>query len=230
MISPVIDGMGLQYGHWTIYYMIVLVFKDDSKIISILVPSFHLSIPPFITFCSPGTLFRFDSDLSRHTMRSSLTIPNGIGWSRDQSTLYFTHSTENIMYAYTYSSSTGSISDPRVYYHHDGPGDPDGWKMDTEGNIWQAVYGEGKVLKISTKNPERGELVGEIEVPTRNVTCPCFVGEELWITSAEEDEPEKYPESATYGGGLFRVNVGVTGIKEYKFKMDRDAMKKLGLA
>jgi sugar lactone lactonase YvrE len=177
-----------------------------------------------------GTLFRFDSDLSRHALRSYLTIPNGIGWSPDQRTLYFTHSSENTLYAYSYSPTDGSISSPRVYYQHNGPGDPDGWKMDMEGNIWQAVYGEGKVLKISTQDPSKGELVGEVELPTRNITCPCFVGEELWITSAEEDEPEKYPESAKYGGGLFRVHVGAAGIKEHKFKMDEAVMKRIGLA
>jgi sugar lactone lactonase YvrE len=80
------------------------------------------------------------------------------------------------------------------------------------------VYGEGKVLKIS---PE-GKLVGEVTLPTRNITCPCFVGEELWVTSAEEDEPEKHPESARYGGALFRVNVGITGIKEYKFRLNAE--------
>jgi sugar lactone lactonase YvrE len=177
-----------------------------------------------------GTLFRFDSDLSRHAMRDSLTIPNGIGWSHDQKTMYFTHSTENNLYAYDFSPETGAISNPRVYYHHNGDGDPDGWKMDSEGNIWHAVYSEGKVLKISTKKPEKGELVGEIEVPTRNVTCPCFVGEELWVTSAEEDEPEKYPESAKHGGGVFKVHLGVTGTKEYKFKMDAEATRKAGLS
>jgi sugar lactone lactonase YvrE len=150
-------------------------------------------------------------------MKHPVTIPNGIGWTPDNKTLLFTHSTENTIFAYDFSPTTGSISNERVFYHHDGPGDPDGWKMDAQGYIWQAVYGEGKVLKIS---PE-GKLVGEIELPTRNVTCPCFVGEELWVTSAEEDEPEKNLESARFGGALFRVNVGVTGIKEYKFRLDK---------
>jgi sugar lactone lactonase YvrE len=150
-------------------------------------------------------------------VKHPVTIPNGIGWTPDNKTLLFTHSTENKIFAYDFSPLTGSISNERIFYYHDGPGDPDGWKMDRNGFIWQCVYGEGKVLKIS---PE-GKLVGEIEMPTRNVTCPCFVGEELWITSAEEDKPEKNPESARFGGALFRVNVGVTGTKEYKFRLDK---------
>jgi sugar lactone lactonase YvrE len=151
-------------------------------------------------------------------MKHPVTIPNGIGWTPDNKTLLFTHSTENKIFGYDFSPATGDISNERVFYYHDGPGDPDGWKMDRDGFIWQAVYGEGKVLKIS---PE-GKLVGEVGLPTRNITCPCFAGEELWVTSAEEDEPEKHSESAKYGGALFRVNVGTTGIKEYKFRLNKD--------
>jgi sugar lactone lactonase YvrE len=126
--------------------------------------------------------------------------------------------TERTIFAYDYNAATGDISNERPFYKYDGPGLPDGWKMDKDGCIWQCIYKGGKVLKIS---PE-GKLVGEISIPTRYVTCSCFVGEELWITTAEEDEPEKYPESAKYGGGLFKVNVGVTGVKDYKFKLNKE--------
>lgn len=150
-------------------------------------------------------------------MTEGLTIPNGVGWSRDHKTLYFTHSTEGTIYAYDFDATDGSISNKRVFWKLEGEGDPDGFKMDSEGYIWQAVYGQGRVLRLS---PE-GEIVGEITLPTRCITCPAFVGEELWITTAEEEDPEKYPESAKYGGGLFKVNVGVTGLQDYKFKLNK---------
>jgi len=162
-----------------------------------------------------GSLFRFDSDLTRHTIRDGLTIPNGIGWSRDQKTMYFVHSTEKTIFAHDYDNSTGSVTNPRAFWKLGSDSDPDGFKMDQDGYIWQAVYGDGNVLRIS---PE-GEVVGEIKLPTRNITCAAFVGEDLFITSAAEDEPQKYPESAKYGGGLFRVNVGIGGLPDFKFKL-----------
>jgi sugar lactone lactonase YvrE len=103
-----------------------------------------------------------------------------------------------------------------VFWQHDGEGDPDGFKMDEDGYIWQAIYGESRVLRIS---PE-GKVVGEITYPTRAITCPVFVGTELWATSAGEED-EKEVESKKYGGGLFKVDVGVRGLKEFKFKLDR---------
>jgi hypothetical protein len=42
----------------------------------------------------------------------------------------------------------------------------------------------------------------------------------LWVTSAD-DEGEKY------GGGVFRVEVGIGGLKEFMFKLDNKAL--LGL-
>jgi sugar lactone lactonase YvrE len=162
-----------------------------------------------------GTLFRFDSDLERHIIYEGLTIPNGVGWSPDHKTLYFTHSSEGKIYAYDYDVETGDVSNKRVFWELEGEGDPDGFKMDSEGYIWQAVYGQGRVLRLS---PD-AKIVGEITLPTRCITCPAFVGEDLFISSAAEEDPEKYPESAKYGGGLFKVNVGVTGLQDFKFKL-----------
>jgi sugar lactone lactonase YvrE len=146
-----------------------------------------------------------------------VTIPNSIGWSLDNKTLYFTHSTERIIYAYDYEASTGAITNKRAFYTHDGPGEPDGFKIDVEGNLWQAVYGEACVLRIS---PE-GKLIGKINLPTRNVTCPAFVGEDLFITTAAEEDAENHPESAKHGGGLFKVHVGIKGVGEHAFKLTK---------
>jgi sugar lactone lactonase YvrE len=165
----------------------------------------------------PGTLFRFNSDLTRHATRSSLIIPNSIGWSRDHKTLYFTHSTEKRIIAFDYAADTGDITNERVFWQHDGEGDPDGFKMDEDGYIWQAIYGESRVLRIS---PE-GKVVGEITYPTRAITCPVFVGTELWVTTAAEED-EKEVESKKYGGAVFKVDVGIRGLKEFKFKLDKD--------
>ena len=142
-------------------------------------------------------------------MRTSLLIPNGIGWSLDHKTLYFTHSTSRHILAFDYSSTTGDISNEREFYKHEGKGEPDGFKIDVEGNIWQAVYGESRVLKIS---PE-GKLVGEVTYPTKCITCPVFVGTELWTTSADDGETE-------FGGGVFRVDVGIKGVEPFRFKLD----------
>lgn len=64
---------------------------------------------------------------------------------------------------------------------------------------------------------EEGQIVAEIELPTRSVTCPGIAGTELWITTAEEEEPDKFPESAKCQGGVWKVDIGVGAAKLYEF-------------
>ncbi|OTA61914.1 hypothetical protein K449DRAFT_56669 [Hypoxylon sp. EC38] len=164
-----------------------------------------------------GSVFLFDGTRTARSMRHPVTIPNSVGWSPDTRTLYFTHSTERTIFAFDYDRSTGDISHERVFYLHDGPGEPDGFRVDVEGNLWQAVYGESRVLKIS---PE-GRLVGEIRLPTKNVTCPQFVGTELLITTAGMEEGEGTEEEVELSGALFKVDVGVRGLDPFLFKLSK---------
>lgn len=144
-------------------------------------------------------------------------IPNSIGWSLDHLTLYFTHSSSRVILAYDYTESTGDITNGRPFYNHEGPGEPDGFKVDVEGNLWSAVYGEGKVLKINNK----GKLVGEILFPAKCITCPVFVGTELFVTSASGGRESEF------AGDVFRVDVGTTGVEPFQFKIAEGVSKTL---
>ncbi|CAI4217866.1 unnamed protein product [Parascedosporium putredinis] len=150
-------------------------------------------------FQPEGGLFRFDSSGSSELIKE-LTIPNSVGCE---------------IFAFDYDVETGEISNKRLFYKHEGSGGPDGFRVDVNGFIWHAVYGESRVLKI---NPE-GKLVGEVRLPTRNITCTQFVGTELYITTANDDEAEGGERSKNLGGGLFKVDVGVEGLPLFPYKL-----------
>ncbi|KAG8416433.1 hypothetical protein J3458_007019 [Metarhizium acridum] len=164
-------------------------------------------------FQPEGSLFRFSKDGKEEVVKG-LTIPNSIGWSPDNKTMYYTHSKARQIFALDYDTVSGAVSNHRLFYKHPTSGEPDGFRIDVDGNLWTAVYGESKVLKI---NPE-GKVVGQVTLPTRNITCVQFVGTELIITSAADEDGEDKT-SRDYGGALFRVDVGTTGLKLFKFKM-----------
>lgn len=65
------------------------------------------------------------------------------------------------------------------------------------------------MLRIS---PE-GQVVGEIKYPTKAITCPLFIGTELWVTSASEEDDE-------YRGGIFKVDVGISGLRPFNFRLE----------
>ncbi|PTB66346.1 hypothetical protein BBK36DRAFT_20028 [Trichoderma citrinoviride] len=162
-----------------------------------------------------GFLARFDSCNSKEEVLRDLVIPNGIGWSPDNKTMYFTHSQTREVFAFDYAPETGAVSNKRLWYRHEGPGEPDGFRVDVEGNVWHAVWGEGAVLKIDP----RGRVIGRIALPTRNITCVQFVGMELLITSASDEDADADETSKRFGGDLFRVDVGTTGLELFKFKL-----------
>ncbi|UKZ63640.1 uncharacterized protein TrAtP1_004866 [Trichoderma atroviride] len=160
-----------------------------------------------------GFLARFDSSKSKEDVLTGLRIPNGIGWSPDNKTMYFTHSTSREVFAFDYSLETGAVSNKRLWYKHEGPGEPDGFRVDVDGNVWHAIWGESTVLKI---NPE-GKVIGSVTLPTRHISCVQFVGTELVITSAADDEGDD--PSKKYGGSIFKVDVGTTGLDLFKFRL-----------
>ncbi|KAH6636560.1 hypothetical protein F5144DRAFT_184508 [Chaetomium tenue] len=167
-------------------------------------------------FQPEGSLYRFALGTPATRFRAGLTIPNSIGFSPDGRTMYFTHSTAREVLAWDYDavSGGGSLSNERVFYRHDGPGEPDGFRVDTAGNLWHAVYGESRVLQISPA----GQLIGQVNIPTRNATCCELVGGgELVITTAADEEGEG--ESKRLGGAVFRVAVGAEGAKRFAFRL-----------
>jgi sugar lactone lactonase YvrE len=147
---------------------------------------------------------------------SNICIPNGTTWNKADNTMFFADSPDKTIYAFDYDPATGDVSNKRPFFTM--PEDnrygenavPDGHCIDEEGYMWTALHDGGRVLRIS---PE-GEVVAEVKVPTSQTTCPCFVGDELFITSAGGGEKPV----DEYAGSVFKINVGVRGLKRFKFK------------
>lgn len=131
--------------------------------------------------------------------------------------MYFTDSPTKSIMAYPYNSDTGQIdlANGKVFFTVE-DGVPDGHCQDEEGCLWVANHGAGRVWRVS---PE-GNILAEIVLPTRCVTCPAFVGTELVITSMHEVEPENHPWGTVYQGALFKIDVGVRGRPLNKFKLN----------
>lgn len=159
-----------------------------------------------------GVLFRLDPDLKLHRVVDGLTIPNGIGWNDKDDTMYVTDSLAGRIYAFDFDAESGGVGKRRVHFEDEMGGEPDGFAMDVEGCIWSAIYGRGKVVRVSPG----GEVIGEVLLPTRNVTCCVFVGKELFITTAKDEEED---ESQRLGGKVFRVDVGIEGQRRHEFRL-----------
>jgi D-xylonolactonase len=164
-----------------------------------------------------GTLFRLDPDLSLTAVENEYHICNGPAFSHDGATMYHTDSYEGRTYAYPLTAD-GALGEPRVWreFDGDGEGSPDGMTVDSEGCVWIAQWGGGRVCRYS---PD-GELIDTILVPARNPASCTFGGEDLktlYITSAREDNTPEQLKEFPLTGALFAVRVDVAGVPAARF-------------
>ncbi len=62
-----------------------------------------------------GTLYRLDPDLSVHVVRRDVHLSNGLGWSPDERTMYYTDSKRLLIWAYDYDPGLGRAENERVF-------------------------------------------------------------------------------------------------------------------
>jgi len=158
-----------------------------------------------------GSLYRVDLDGRLTTVLSPTTISNGIGWSPDGATMYFSDSGEGTVTAYSYDSGTGDIADPRIIVHApEQDAVPDGLCVDDEGCLWVAMWDGGEVCRYA---PD-GALLARVRTPVRRPTCCAFGGPDrdvLFITSARIELSQNELSYQPHAGCLFAAEVGVTG-------------------
>lgn len=164
-----------------------------------------------------GALYRVDADGDAETVLDGLMISNGIAWSPDGATMYHTDTGNRCIDAYDFDAHTGSISNPRTVATVT-DGWPDGHCVDTQGGLWVAHWGGGRVTRF---DPSTGEPTHTVRVPCSNATSCCFVGERLdtlVITTAREGvSPGDLDTKKPHAGALFSVRTGFEGMESSLF-------------
>lgn len=111
-------------------------------------------------------------------------IPNGICFSPDGSLLYFTDSALKIIHVCDYDPATGGVSGLRVFSDPGVvPWEPDGACVDSTGGVWNARWGDNRIVRYLPT----GEIDREIHCTANQPTCPCIGGpnlDSLYVTSA----------------------------------------------
>lgn len=148
-----------------------------------------------------GTLYRFHGG-KVFTLRRQISIPNAICFSADGRHAWFADTSSQQVMRWTLDelgfplredgqpfdadTQPEQLSLPEVWADFsDDIGSPDGAVIDAEGYMWLALWGAGRVARLS---PE-GKEVGHIKVNASQPSCPAFGGpnlDVLLITTATE--------------------------------------------
>ena len=150
-----------------------------------------------------GALYRYDGRLER--VLDEVTLSNGIGWTRDDTRMYYIDSPVQRVDIFDFEVASGRIDDRRPFVSIDeSEGIPDGLTVDDEGGVWVALYGGSCVHRYD----ESGRLDAVLGVPALNVTSCCFGGDDgrsLFVTTAAPD------------GNVYVTQPGVSGPPAHVF-------------
>jgi D-xylonolactonase len=168
-----------------------------------------------------GRLYLIDREGVR-VVEEGIELANGLGFSPDSQTLYFTDSAARRIYAYDVEAETGALSNRRIFVQvPDEEGIPDGLTVDREGYVWSAQWYGSQVVRY---DPE-GTVERRIAMPVTQVSSVGFGGEDLkdlYITTAGEPWPSPlappgYDSNVpNTGGSLYRIRLEVQGKLEHQ--------------
>jgi sugar lactone lactonase YvrE len=151
------------------------------------------------------------------------TTANGLAWSPDRHTLYWSDTAQHAVYAWDWDAQANVMRRHRVFHQFAGkpagwkPGDagyggrPDGAAVDVQGHYWVAMFEGARVLRLSPT----GDVVAEFAVPARCPTMPCFGGEDgctLYLTTGRHGRPASELQEFPHSGCVLRARVDVPGL------------------
>ena len=168
---------------------------------------------------TPGVaaLFTLDSKGLKQVV-PVLTIANGLGWSRDQKSMYFIDSPTGRVDIFDCDLESGELKNRRPLITFDAAaGIPDGLTTDEDGGIWVAFFGGGEVRRYDPS----GELTHVVTLPVKQVTSCCFGGKdmtELFITTARYAMNSESLAKEPLAGSLFKLSTTFKGSKSNRYE------------
>jgi len=164
-----------------------------------------------------GALWRIETDGTATLMQSDTHVSNGLGWSPDDRTFYFTDSAKRVIYAYEFDIASGELANRRTFatVAADG-GVPDGLTVDADGFVWSAQW-DGWCL---TRYDPDGKIDRVITLPVPRPTSCTFGGPDLstlYITTARVRLSSQQLKEAPLSGSVLAMDTAFMGQEETCF-------------
>lgn len=162
-------------------------------------------------------------------MAGGATTGNGLAFSPDGRTLYWSDTPGHVIRAWDRDPASGAIRAPREFRRFPPKpagwtpsgdpaqdaatygGRPDGAAVDVEGHYWVSMFEGGRLLRLA---PD-GSVAGDWPLPVRCPTMPCFGGEDgrtLYLTTARQGRPAAELAACPLSGHVLQTRVAVPGL------------------
>jgi len=164
-----------------------------------------------------GALYRVDGNGAVRRMFGDVIVSNGIAFSPDNHTLYFTDTRRYRTWSFDFDLDDGTIGDRKLFADYTASGErPDGACVDVDGGLWTAFFSGGRVVRY---RPD-GQIDTVIPLPVSNPTCVCFGGTDyktMFITSARKFLDARQLSGEPEAGHLLAIQGLAQGLPEHRF-------------
>ncbi|MEJ8845506.1 SMP-30/gluconolactonase/LRE family protein [Variovorax rhizosphaerae] len=157
-------------------------------------------------------------------MANDATTANGLGFSPDAGTLYWSDTAAHVVRAWDWAGDRNTLSHERVFHQFAAKpegwsagsgvpyqGRPDGATVDAAGDYWSAMFEGGQLLRLSPEGTQREAVALPVQCPT----MPCFGGDDLrtlFVTSARKGRPAAEIERLPASGCVVMRRVEARGL------------------
>lgn len=168
-----------------------------------------------------GALHQVDAQRGHRVLFGGLRIGNGLCFSPDGETIYYTDTPARAIMARDYDPATGDVG-PERQHVDTGPlgSGVDGATVDSEGRIWAALIRSGEIACFL---PD-GRLWLRVPAPTDLPSSLAFGGPDLttlFVTSIRDSGTGRAVSRHPDGGHLFALEgLGATGLPETRFALE----------
>jgi len=164
-----------------------------------------------------ASLYRLDTDVTLTQVFDDIGQANGMGFTADRSTMFFTDTGFRAIYRLDYDEASGELTNrtPIVRTPKEN-GVPDGLGVDVSDTIWSARYGGHGLFRYTAE----GKLAGKVAMPVKKVTSVTFGGDDYrtaFLTSAGGND--RRGENGNLAGSLFSIDLGVTGKPAFRSRV-----------
>jgi L-arabinonolactonase len=147
----------------------------------------------------------------RHGLRRlalpAVAIANSICFSVDGRTMYFCDSLAQRIQQCDYDADTAQVDNVRLFTQMDrADAWPDGSVIDSEGCLWNAQWGAGRVARYDPA----GQLMGVLSAPAAHTSCPAIGGDgmdQLMLTTARTELTRDALAAQPLSGSLFGLRL-----------------------
>ena len=123
----------------------------------------------------PMNVYRWDPSGKVTVVAEGISQPNGLAFSPDESILYIVESRSTPRKILAHDVKGATLSNRRTLIDAGPKGTPDGFRVDTDGNLWCGWgMGEAGLDGVHVFNAQ-GKLIGRIDPPERGANL-CFGG------------------------------------------------------